>query len=184
MIVCDHCLGVGLLTVIGDCEPYVSREDINWDDISTIFHSATISIRMIFQQYFNVIQYPPRQYLNNISLSKDIQPHYISIVLHRATISTRTIFQQYYTMKYNSIRCDDISTMFHSATKSTRTIFQKASAPATNQEQQSTDLAFGKIQVPRRNWFSCTYVHTQISMHCNGQVEAFRNIFIPWPLPA
>ena len=134
-----------------------------WLAIANHMSRARILTGTIFQQYFNVIQYPPRQYLNNISLCNDIQPHDISTVLHSAPISTRTIFQQYITIiqqyplwryfnnvsQCNSIRWDDIS---------------KASAPATNQEQQSTDLAFGKIQVPRRNWFGCTYVHTQISM--------------------
>ena len=117
MIICDHCLRASLLTVIGDCEPYVSRKDINWDDISTIFHSATISIRMIFQQYFNVIQYPPRRYFNNNLIVQryltaryfnssaecnNIHKDNIPTILHYyTTISTVAIFQQYFKVQQN-----------------------------------------------------------------------------------
>ena len=146
MIICDHCLRARLLTVIGDCEPYVSRKDINWDDISTIFQRDTISIRMIFQHYFKVVQYPPRQHLNNISLCNvryfnsiaqctNIHKDNIPTILHYyTTISTVTIFQQCFTVQQNPPGQ-----------------YFKKQAHRQHQEQQSTDLAFGKIQVPRRN---------------------------------
>ena len=148
MIICDHCLRARLLTVIGDCEPYVSRKDINWDDISTIFQRDSISTKTISQQYFTVQRYPTARYFNSIAQCTNIHKDNISTIHHYyTTISTVTIFQQCFTVQQNPLGQ-----------------YFKASAPATNQEQQSTDLAFGKIQVPRRNWFGCTYVHTQISM--------------------
>ena len=166
-----------------------------WLAIANHKSRARILTGMIFQQYFTVQQYQSGWYFNIISTWYNIHQDNISTIFHCATISNRTIFQQYCTVHqypqgqysnntsllYNNIHCDDNSTIFHSGTKSTRTIFQKASAPATNQEQQSTDLAFGKIQVPRRNRFSCTYVHTQISM---VKLSRSKYIFIPWPLTA
>ena len=174
-----------MIIVITVCE----RDFWLWLAIANHMSRARILTGTIFQQYFTLQQYPSGWYFNNISTWYNINQDDISTLFQSGTISTkttsqqyfivqRTIFQQYCTVHqypqgqysnntsllYNNIHCDDNSTIFHSGTKSTRTIFQKASAPATNQEQQSTDLAFGKIQVPRRNRFSWTYVHTQISM--------------------
>ena len=113
-------------------------------------------------------RYPIARYFNSIAEYNNIHKDNIPTILHYyTTISTVTMFQQYFTVQ-----------------QSPPGQYFKKQAHRQHQEQQSTDLAFGKIQVPRRNRFSCTYVHTQISMHCNGQVEAFKKIFIPWALPA
>ena len=46
----------------------LTRIYILWGDILTVLHSATISTRTIFQQYFTIIQqYPLWLYFNNIS---------------------------------------------------------------------------------------------------------------------